>query len=242
MPSIFSGVESHVAGRIDETPASLLPFEHCVVDDVFPPDLFEAIHKRWPSDSVFMPITETGRTGGFSQRQVMLYQSRFFDKLSQADHEFWINVARAAMGGQVTVACYNKFKAVLQPRIKNISGDITLDPELLVVSDRSDYKIGPHTDSPARFVSLLYYLSPDPKYRSYGTGLYQPKDSFNFTNYYEHHDFKDFTLHTRVDFKPNRLVIFPRTNRSYHGVEPVPVESCDRRLLIVNIRAPKGAI
>lgn len=213
-----------------------------MVDDVFPPDLFAAIHERWPSDEVLRPLSETGRAKGYDERYVMLFEPEFFDRLSQSDQEFWVAVARASMGSEVILACYEKFKHVLEPRIGHIKSGVELDPEMLVVSDRSDYKIGPHTDVPARFISMLFYLSPDPKYRSYGTGLYQPKETFEFIDYGAHNSFDDFTLSTRVDFKPNRVVIFPRTNRSYHGVEPVPVDDCDRRLLIVNIRAPEGAI
>lgn len=241
MPNIFSGADHHVARRISEEPLSQLPFEHCVVDNIFPPALFEAIQDKWPSDSVLKPLPETGRSTGYPERQVMLFTPDFMDKLSSSDQQFWIQVAQIAMGKEVVVSCYNKFKSILQPRIAHIGGNLFLDAEMQVVSDRKGYEIGPHTDSPQRFISLLYYLSPEPEYESYGTGLYQPKDSFKPTNYRVHHGFEDFELHTRVDFRPNRLVVFPRSDISYHGVEPVHIEACDRRLFIVNVRAPEGA-
>lgn len=189
-----------------------------------------------------MSLPETGRTSSYSERFVMLLDDRFLKKLSAEDAEFWLNVARTVMGPPVITACYHKFQDVLIPRIEHLNQDtVILNPEMLVVSDRSDYKIGPHTDTRARFISLLYYLSPDPKYRSYGTGLYTPKDPAFPVEDRRHYSFEDFNLHSRVDYKSNRVVIFPRTDRSYHGVEPVPVENCDSRLLIVNIRAPEGA-
>jgi hypothetical protein len=110
-----------------------------------------------------------------------------------------------------------------------------------VVSDRTNYAIGLHTDLPSRFVSLLFYLSPDQKYRSYVTSLYVPQKTAALKEKNGHHPTENFGCHSRVDYVDNRAVIFPRTD-IFHGVEPVPVENSNRRLLIVNVRAPKGAI
>lgn len=146
------------------------------------------------------------------------------------------------MGANVITASCKKFQAILQRRIEHLEQDkIILSPEMLVVSDHSNYQIGPHTDARKRFISFLYYLSSEPKYRSYGTSLYAPKDPALPVNDEKHHEVDEFALHTRIDYKPNRAIIFPRTDRSYHGVEPIPVTDCDRRLIIFNVRAPQGA-
>jgi hypothetical protein len=242
MPNTFSGADAYVAKRIADTPSAIDPFPHCVVDDVFPPDLFEAIHENWPGDDVMIPLPETGRTSEmYKQRHAMLMSDDFLSKLGQDGADFWTSVSLAAMGGAVVRACWEKFKDVLFPRVEHLGGSIDLSPELLVISDREHYSIGPHTDTKARFISLLYYLSREPEYASYGTGLYVPKDPDMEIRDHTHYRFQDFDLHSRVDFKPNRLVAFPRSDRSLHGVYPVPIPNCDRRLLIVNIRAPEGA-
>ena len=44
---------------------------------------------------------------------------------------------------------------------------------------------------------------------------------------------------TTVEFVPNRLVAFPKTDCCFHGVEPVDLPGIDRRLLIYNVRARK---
>ena len=187
-------------------------------------------------------LPETGRSSHYPERFIFLLEDQFLSQMDRADQEFWNDVAHAVMGPSIIHACYKKFESTLVKRVEHLSEKtITLDPEMLVVSDRKGYRIGPHTDSKARFISMLLYLSPDPKYRSYGTGLYTPKNPQMPLDDLLHYGFEDFELHTRVDYKPNRVVIFPRTDKSYHGVEPVPVVGCDRRLIIVNIRAPMGA-
>ncbi len=251
MVKAFSDASPYVADRINRSALSAVPFEHCVVDDVLPNEVFEAIHENWPSDEIMVPLPEIGRTTSaksgqskraYMERHVMLLEKRFLEKLPEPRQRFWVDVAHAVMDPPVVHAVYEKFQSALFPRVSHLDSNISLDPEMLVVSDRSNYAIGPHTDSKARFVSMLYYLSPGEQYRSYGTGLYEPKNPDMEINELRHYGFDDFTRHSRVDFVPNRLVAFPRSDRSFHGVEPVPVENCDRRLLIVNIRAPAGAL
>lgn len=230
---------------VDRIVASLVstdPFEHCVVDDVLPIELLEEIHQRWPSDKAMMTLPETGRVAGYNERHVMLLEDQFLSRMTEPSKKFWRDVAHTIMGAKVINASCKKFKDILQRRIAHLEqSEVVLSPEMLVVSDHSNYQIGPHTDTRKRFISFLYYLSPDPKYRSYGTSLYTPKDPAMSVNDEKHYEVDEFTLHTRIDYKPNWAVIFPRTDRSYHGVEPIPVPDCDRRLLIVNVRAPQGA-
>ena len=242
MLNIFSGANNYVARRIKETPVLEVPFQHCIIDDALPEAVFNSIHDHWPDDSVLLSLNETGRTTKYKERFVMLLEDEFFNNLNSADQKFWVDVGLTVMGSQVVTACYEKFKKILDGRLPRQHMSFNLNPEMLVVSDRNNYQIGPHTDTEWRFMSLLYYLSPDPKYHSYGTCLYEPKDSAIEVDHRRHYEFQDFNLHSRIDYKPNRLVLFPRTNSSFHGVEPVAVSNCDRRLIIVNIRTPEEAM
>ena len=241
MQNIFSGVSAYAGAQVAAAPLLTDPFEHCVVDNILPAPVFEAIHENWPDDDVLMSLPDTGRTSIYKERYVMLMREDFLNKLSEAQQVFWLSVMDVVMGSDVVLSLVDKFRDILLPRIAHLPEDVHLNPEMLVISDRDNYSIGPHTDTEFRFISLLYYLSPDPAYASYGTGLYVPKETAPEIPQNAHAPFDWFHRHSRVDYKPNRLVAFPRSDRSYHGVEPVPVENCDRRLIIVNVRAPEGA-
>jgi hypothetical protein len=242
MQNIFSGAESYIDKRIADTEVSTEPFEHCIVDNVFPEDLFESMHEYWPSNDVMMPISESGRTTGYEERDVMLFREDFLCKLSHRQIEFWTSLRLTICGFAVIKRLVGKFASVVMPRVGHLGPDVPIESELLVISDRDSYAIGPHTDTNRRLISVLFYLSKDPEYASYGTGLYQPLDPHTKFRHDGHYGFEHFKLHSRVDYKPNRCVAFPRSDRSFHGVEPVPIANCDRRLLIVNIRAPEGAV
>lgn len=233
---------THTAGRIDSTPVVSEPFEHCVVDDVFPQDFLEALSKYWPSDDVLESLGETGRTStdAYKERRVMLFEQRFFDKLSAQQLEFWKMAANVAMGKDVVLKCFKKFHHILQPRLSRLKNNAEIFPYISVVSDREGYSIGPHTDTSNRLMSLLYYLSNDPIYLKSGTSLYTPKDLKIKRHHKAHYPLSHFHRHSAVEYKPNRLLVFPRSDKSFHGVELISIPDCDRRLLIINVQTPMG--
>jgi len=243
MPNTSFAADTLVADTIEATRTIADPFYHCVADSVLPEGVLREVHNRWPSDNVLGRQSDSGRSAAnaYKERFMMILNQDCEQRLTPEDHSFWQMVVQTVAGPRVVEVCFKKFSDVLQKRIGHLGRDTFLDIEVQIVSDRSGYAIGPHTDSKQRLISILYYLSDDPKYEGYGTGLYQPKDPERTFEHHVHYDFKDFMLAKRVDYKANRALIFPRTDRSFHGVQPAKVDTCDRRLLIVNIRAPEGA-
>jgi hypothetical protein len=108
--------------------------------------------------------------------------------------------------------------------------------DALLVSDQTNYKIGPHTDAAHRLITFLYYLPKDNRFQQCGTGIYSPKDPSFTCKGDRHHSFEPFILEKTIPFTPNKLLIFVRTDRSFHGVETIEYEDITRRLLINNIR------
>jgi hypothetical protein len=51
-----------------------------------------------------------------------------------------------------------------------------------------------------------------------------------------HHDSAGFRRISTLEFIPNRLLMFPKSDRCFHGVEPVDLPGIDRRLIIFNVR------
>ena len=108
--------------------------------------------------------------------------------------------------------------------------------DALLVNDQTNYAIGPHTDAPHRLVTFLFYLPRDESMRELGTSVYRPKDP-NFVCWGgPHHPADQFDLVRTVEFLPNRLLTFPKTERSFHGVEQIHRAEVNRPLLINNIR------
>jgi hypothetical protein len=225
-----SSVEAAVLARIAAAPVLPEPFAHCVIDQVFPEEFYESIIDYWPQEASWRPLSESGRVsaGDYQQRQVVLMNREGYARLDPERRAFWEqDVGAWLLGEAFRSACLRKFDKTGE----SSAGDA------LIVSDRTMYAIGPHTDAPHRLVSLLFYLPEDATFSRFGTSLYTPLDPQFRCAGGPHHPFKRFRRVKTVEFVPNRLVLFPKTDRCFHGVERIDLPGIDRRLLIYNVRS-----
>ena len=233
-----SSVEAHVLDRLAAAPVVSDPFPHCVIDRVFPEDFYESIIDHWPEEESWQPLPESGRVskGAYAERMVVLMDAAGYARLHGGLREFWgAQVGRWLLGEDFRAAVLEKFASELGSSgfgapLQSTAGDA------LIVSDRTSYAIGPHTDAVHRLASLLFYLPEDATFRRFGTSLYEPLDPAFRCRGGPHHRFEHFRRVKTVEFIPNRLVAFPKSDRCFHGVERVDLPGIDRRLLIYNVR------
>jgi hypothetical protein len=131
-----------------------------------------------------------------------------------------------------------KFLHELEPRIANIvtkDGALHVRGDAMLVNDQTNYKIGPHTDAAHRLISFLFYMPADDSMRKLGTSIYRTDPDFISWDG-THFPFDEFEHVETVEFLPNRLLVFPKTERSFHGVEKINELGVNRPLLINNVR------
>jgi hypothetical protein len=232
-----SAVEAHVLGRVEAAPTGREPFPHCIVDEVFPADFYEEIIDHWPHEQEFRSIAESGRTlAGYAERMIVPFTPEGLARLAEARRAFWAgSVADWLMGAQFRGALLGKFARELDESGFGAAPERTAG-DALIVSDRTNYAIGPHTDAPHRVISLLFYLPEDAAFRRFGTSLYTPLEASFRCSGGKHHASASFRLAGTVEFRPNRLLAFPKSDRCFHGVERVDLPGIDRRLLIFDVR------
>lgn len=230
-----SDVESHVLQRIAAAPICREPFAHCVIDGVFPADFYEAILEHWPEEASWRPLS--GRVEKtYAERFVVLMTDPDYARLDQRRRIFWKEEVDVwMMGDRFRTALLQKFGAELRGTPFDAQPAHTAG-DGLIVSDRTNYEIGPHTDAPHRVVSLLFYLPEDATFRRFGTSFYAPNDPAVRCAGGPHYEFAAFHRCATVEFLPNRLVMFPKSDRCFHGVERVDLTGIERRLLIYNVR------
>ena len=83
---------------------------------------------------------------------------------------------------------------------------------------------------------MLFYLPEDSAFRRFGTSLYLPRDPGFRCRGGPHYTAAGFVRAQTVEFVPNRMLAFPKTDRSFHGVEPVDLPGIERRLLIYDVQ------
>lgn len=231
----------HVLGRLAQAEVTRAPFPHTVIDRILPDDYYADVLRHFPALASMRSLGETGRVGKgtYKERMVTLFTEEDFARLTPEQSDFWRGFADWMYSDTFLNAFVDKFQPALEPRIAHIQaaeGQLKVRGDALLVNDQTNYAIGPHTDAPHRLVTFLFYMPPDESMRDLGTSLYVPKEA-GFTCWGgPHYPHERFNHVGRVDFLPNRLVAFPKTEHSFHGLEKIEREDVSRTLLINNIR------
>ena len=234
-------VLEHVLQRVATATVSNDPFPYAVIDRIFPDDYYAEMLAQFPQPDSLRPIGETGRVGrdNYRERNVVLFTDDEFARMTVEQQRFWREFAGWMYSDLFLNLFVLKFQQALEPRLRNILAQTSVlraRGDALLVNDQTNYAIGPHTDAPHRLVTFLFYLPRDESMRELGTSVYRPKDP-NFVCWGgPHHPADQFDLVRTVEFLPNRLLTFPKTERSFHGVEQIHRAEVNRPLLINNIR------
>jgi precorrin-6B methylase 2 len=231
----------HVLARVAAAEVIDDPFPYSVIDGILPNDYYAEALAHFPSPDSLRPLGETGRvqSSAYRERLVVLFTDEEFGRMTHAQQRFWREFADWMYSDVFLNAFVMKFHQALEPRLARILGEsdaLRARGDALLVNDQTNYAIGPHTDAPHRLVTFLFYLPRDASMRELGTSVYRPKDP-NFVCWGgPHHPFDKFDFVRTVEYLPNRLLAFPKTERSFHGVGQINRLDVNRPLLINNIR------
>lgn len=230
--------------KIDRAQVHTDPFPYFIIDEFFPKAYYKQILQMFPGEKNLVPLGETGRVtaNSYMERRVMPLKTDSISALPAIQREFWNCLVTSLYEDRVLRSFIKKFLPWCGDRLTrafDARGSVDVNVDGLVVSDRTNYAIGPHTDSSARLLSLLFYMPSDDSYADLGTKIYRPRDPGFSCSGGPHYGFEAFEEVKQVKFLPNRVFGFLRSARSFHGVEKISLEGVDRRLLIVNLRAPE---
>lgn len=231
-----SNVDLQVLYKVANAPVSLFPFPHIYVRDVFPEDFYRELRAHLPPGTAFHDLKELGRVGsGYPDtRLVMPITPDTVAALPEPHRRFWDQLARWLLGG-FGGTMLGKFGQFLNQRFGD-SRRMTYYDEALIVQDYTTYSLGPHTDSPHKVLSFLFYLPADDSLKHLGTSIYVPKDPGFSCPGGPHHPFDRFLRVATMPFVPNALFAFVKTHNSFHGVEPIQESNVRRDLLLYDIK------
>lgn len=202
-------VAKYTLERIRNTPVSVYPFPHIFVSEVFDRNMYALLLKSLPDDSQYLSLEEGRGSKGYPERFCWTPKDGI-----------WKDLANFMLCGALKDALSEKF---------GVTG--TKD-EILVIRDKHGYQIGPHSDSPSKVLSALFYL-PTEELPNAGTSLYAPKEDGFTCEGRKHYPFELFDKVTTMPFRPNSLFAFAKSDRSFHGVERQTVQ---RDILLYDIQ------
>lgn len=239
---MFSDVKRYLIYQVMNAPVRTYPFPHLRIEHVFPDAFYDKMLGLLPSDSDYMRLVDTKRVSpAYSPRRLSLFPEQIDRSgLSGEKQAFWRGTFRAINDAEFSLCILSKFKAAIEerfvPRGEAREPMLSYRSEAFLMRDLSEYSLGPHTDSPSKLVSVLFYLPPDDDRPELGTSLYIPKDRAFTCPGGPHHPFEQFERVATMPYRRNTLVAFPKTLTCFHGVEPVPPTSARRDLLLFDLK------
>ena len=237
----FIESELNFAYQFSNTPINSFPFPHMYVQDIFSDIFYSQIQKNLPAQNSMtsLPDLHPEQDGfkNYKDRYVMDFsRDESINKIDKDKQEFWKALGNNFTKGNFSDLLKSKFQYYLNMRFKYLE-NVSYESNFLLVNDKKNYSLGPHTDNPRKVISLLIYLPKDLTQKESGTSIYIPKDP-NFlaqNKEYQHYPHELFHKVITMPFAPNSAFSFIKTNNSFHGVEKLEVEDTDRWLLLFDI-------
>ena len=233
-----SVIEEHVLYQIANARIREFPYPHIYVENVFPEDFYAALRKNWPDASAFVPLGDTGRVpkGAYPERFVLPVTAEAIGTLTAERRGFWSEFAAWFGGQNFCMSMIDKFAPYVRARLGDDMDRCSYSADALAVRDLTNYSIGPHTDAPHRLITMLFYCPADDSRAHLGTSIFWPlKADFRCPGG-PHYPFSWFKKITTMPYKRNALFAFFKDESSFHGVEPIPDENCERDLILYDVR------
>jgi hypothetical protein len=236
-----SDVELHAAYKVANAPLNMFPYPHFYVEKIFPEAFYARLQSMLPTPDDMRPIAEVRPVKGYKERFVLDLGSEQVAGLPESKQKFWADVSKWLIAGRFSSAVAGRFSQQLQNRFGEQPAEFY--DEALLVQDTTNYALGPHSDAARKVITLLFYLPRDESQKHLGTSLYVPKDSGFSCPGGPHYPHAQFDRVWTMPFLPNSLFAFAKSERSFHGVEPIADPDCRRWLLLydVYLRNPPAA-
>ena len=231
----WEAIRRQTAERLASVKVKDKPFPHVFIPDIFPEPFFRALRANLPPDDL-LTSTDRRRSGNphAVNRRKFAVDPAEMAALPDPARPFWEEAWRWLVGEEFTRAVTDRFADGIHARY----GDQTLNlvNRIEVNIDRENCAIPPHTDSPAKVITMLFYLPADDSRADLGTSIYVPKDPTFRSERASQYPFEWFDVAATFPYIPNSCLAFLKTDRSFHGRPPVTGENVSRPMLFVSIQ------
>ena len=246
-----NNIIKHICSRLNESKLESEPWPHKFIEDIFPEDFYKKIIQKLPSNNFYksrISLDKNAQVTNYSpERHVFQMNIENLNSLDENDKSFWYNFFKDLCSEEIQNSVLSIFKNTLDNRMKNLtelekSKIGTKNYKIVkrgeIVKDFKKYHLGAHTDTYNKLITFLFYLPLDNSLEKLGTSIFKSKNDIKDSDLLVHQSKeeteKNFIKIKTCKFIPNSLLIFPRTNSSFHGVDEVNENSSERDLFLFN--------
>ncbi len=230
-------VEQYLHYKVANAQFLSYPFPHFYIPQIFPPDWYVELVSHLPDQRYYMRLDETGAVpkGAYPERFVCSLADAIRAEIElDAAPGPWSELRPIFDGPQFAHRVLSGFNDAVVARFGQDS-ELDFETDCRLVRDFSNYAITPHTDSPSKAVSLLFYMPMDESMATLGTSLYVPIDPAFRCDGRVHHAFSKFKKVMTASYLPNSLFGFFKTDQAFHGVERIERPRVQRDSVLYNI-------
>ncbi|MBV1882734.1 MAG: FkbM family methyltransferase [Pseudomonadales bacterium] len=197
------------------------PFPHFYIENILPPDFYTLLMKHKPQRQHLVDLVSTKRARGerYCNRLCLEFDDEGFSRLPPESLPVWNVMKQWLTSKEIIHGLVNIFGSLFKCQLAESGKKLTIKADVQFTKDIKGYGLGPHTDSPERLMSLLFYLPEDESLLSHGTSVYQPLEKGVVCSGGPHYDFDGFETVKTMPFKPNSVFGFIKTTNSFHGVD-----------------------
>ena len=212
---------AYVIERLRSAELVFDPYPHYYLENVVPEEYYESILSHLPQSSVYenlYAVTDL-KLDHFRHRDQRDFNQGWTELLPDKLKSFWNEFNDWFLGPELAQSLLQTFAAPLSERFGEQKSWPETSVESQLIRHRAGYFLGPHSDLYSKLVVVLFYLAPDSRAEHLGTSIYRPKDPSFACPLGTHYSFDDFVRVKTVPYRPNSLLAFLRSDRSFHGVE-----------------------
>jgi hypothetical protein len=251
-----------VLNKVTSSVIILDPYPHILIDEIFPSDFYQDVITKLSSLKSWEVFHKPSRKAGDAKRtEICICDDRLKKTLREKTGGIFDFVAmnksnqsflEEIHGSSLAVFCevvtslelknalLKHFSKYLINRYSNLK---SVDRHIQMNKDRSMFKIAPHTDTEIKLLFGIFYLAENKDHPELCTTMYKHKNDLRSwrTTPLKKVAEDEFERVKDVEYMPNRLVIFLKNDKSWHGVN-IPENDIDRYTVYYSLLGDKSPI
>jgi hypothetical protein len=222
----FDAASAHMVARLRAATVRPAPFAHALVGEFLPAPLFAALRDSFPSADDGMRSVHARRGGD------PIYSELRFAQALEPPNSPASEILAAPVRRVQRLLCSDRIVGSLLAMFETTCAGVltaaaresgtptvALSVSVELVYDRSGFELVPHTDGGRKLVTGLIYVAEPDDPEDLGTTLYEAVDPRIVSDGAAGVPRAKVRPVAQAPYRPNLLLCFGRTDRSFHGVE-----------------------
>jgi hypothetical protein len=227
--SIASGVD--LVRRVESSTLETRPFDHIYMEEVFPAEYYRRLLGHLPDVRRYRELRNRDaiQPDGRSARRKLYLFPEVIALLPAGQRRFWLDLSRQLRSRALQQAFKQKFRGALERRFGRSIDRLWFYPVPMLLRDLGGYRIGIHSDSISKAITVQLYLPRDDSQAHLGTVFHEGRSG------------EAAERTKRLGFRPATGYAFPVLRReSFHSVPRMSDGDGERNSLMLTYYTQEG--